>query len=70
VLDDLLACWSGRACSEAEPLDDHQFFQLDAACLLWRLGVAVRRHWTRSTSGAFVVPALAGHLAAPPNSRH
>jgi hypothetical protein len=21
-----------------EPLDDHQFFQLDAACLLWRLG--------------------------------
>jgi ATP-dependent helicase YprA (DUF1998 family) len=38
-LDDLLALLVGQGMlRRLDPLDDHQFFQLDAACLLWRLG--------------------------------
>jgi ATP-dependent helicase YprA (DUF1998 family) len=38
VLDDLLSLLVGQGLlRRLEPLDDHQFFQLDAACLLWRL---------------------------------
>lgn len=38
-LDDLLALLVGQGLlMRLDPVDDHQFFQLDAACLLWRLG--------------------------------
>jgi very-short-patch-repair endonuclease len=37
-LDGLLALLVGQGLlRRLDPLDDHQFFQLDAACLLWRL---------------------------------
>ena len=39
LLDGLLSLLVGQGLlRRLEPLDDHQFFQLDAACLLWRLG--------------------------------
>jgi Lhr-like helicase len=39
LLDGLLPLLVGQGLlRRLEPLDDHQFFQLDAACLLWRLG--------------------------------
>jgi ATP-dependent helicase YprA (DUF1998 family) len=38
-LDGLLALLVSQGLlRRLDPLDDHQFFQLDAACLLWRLG--------------------------------
>jgi len=38
-IDGLLAMLVGQGLlRRLDPLDDHQFFQLDAACLLWRLG--------------------------------
>jgi Lhr-like helicase len=38
-IDGLLALLVGQGLlRRLDPLDDHQFFQLDAACLLWRLG--------------------------------
>jgi len=39
VLSGLLAALVGHGfLARLDPVDDHQFFQLDAACLLWRLG--------------------------------
>lgn len=38
-IDGLLAMLVGQGLlRRLDPLDDHQFFQLDAACLVWRLG--------------------------------
>ncbi|HOW85620.1 MAG TPA: DEAD/DEAH box helicase [Candidatus Aminicenantes bacterium] len=38
-LPGLLALLAGHGLlSRLDPIDDHEFFQLDAACLLWRLG--------------------------------
>ncbi|GIW55610.1 MAG: DEAD/DEAH box helicase [Nitrospiraceae bacterium] len=38
-LDGLLALLVGQGLLiRLDPVDDHQFFQLDAACLLWRIG--------------------------------
>jgi hypothetical protein len=38
-IDELLTLLVGQGLlRRLDPLDDHQFFQLDAACLLWRLG--------------------------------
>jgi hypothetical protein len=38
-LDDFLALLVGQGfIRRLDPVDDHQFFQLDAACLIWRLG--------------------------------
>ncbi len=38
-LDNLLALLVGQGfLRRLDPVDDHQFFQLDAGCLLWRLG--------------------------------
>jgi hypothetical protein len=38
-IDSLLGLLVGHGfLRRLEPIDDHQFFQLDAACLLWRLG--------------------------------
>lgn len=39
LIDGLLALLVNQGLlRKLEPLDDHQFYQLDAACLLWRLG--------------------------------
>ena len=47
-----------------DPLDDHQFFQLDAACLLWRLRRRQRRRrWTRFMPAA---PGADGYAETPP----